>query len=132
MKRTLLTVAVVGTVLLAGCAVGKGPSGEIIMGVEVAVIPETVSEIGGALASTFLGPQAGGIVASVLATILGTTGIGIAGSKMASREKARKRADQTREKSDKEVAVLRAIVQMFQTKSIPAVEVEEDPVDPSS
>ena len=141
MKRTVLAV-LVGAVLLTGCAIGKGPSGELVVGFDVGTAPETVSELGGAIASTFLGPQVGTLVAGVLATVLGVGGVGIAGSKLSGREKSRKRADQSREKAEKENAALRAIIQMFQRDAstptpAPAAEVKpeaetEEPGDSST
>ncbi len=131
MKRTVLAV-IVGAVLLTGCAIGKGPSGELVVGFDVGTAPETVSELGGAIASTFLGPQVGTLVAGVLATVLGVGGVGIAGSKLSSREKSRRRADQSREKAEKEVVALTTLIKMLQSQpTTSAVKVEtEEPVDP--
>ena len=131
MKRTVLAV-IVGAVLLTGCAIGKGPSGELVIGIDVGAAPETMSELGGAIAGTFLGPQVGTLVAGVLATVLGVGGVGIAGSKLSSREKSRRRADQSREKAEKEVVALTTLIKMLQSQpTTSAVKVEtEEPVDP--
>ena len=104
--------------------VARGPQGQIVMGFDVGVMPETISEIGGVIASTFLGPQMGNLVSTGLALILG----GGAASYGVAKEKGRRKADQGREKSDKEVAVLKALLQAAGVLRAPQV---EETVDPS-
>lgn len=126
MKRLLIVLAPVA-LILTGCMVARGPMGEIVMGVDLGAMPESASEVGGALASLFLGPVAGGHVATVLATLLGGGSIAVAGRKIATKEHARKKADQGREKANAEALALRAIL-----KATGVIKpVEEDPVDPS-
>ena len=110
--------------------VARGPQGQIVMGFDVGVMPETISEIGGALASTFLGPQVGNLVSTGLMLLLGG-GTAVAGVSM---NKSRKRSDQGREKSDKEVIALKALLQgMGVIKPAPVEQPApvEETVDPS-
>lgn len=126
MKRMLLVI--VATLMLGGCMVARGPQGQIVMGFDVGVMPETVSEIGGALASTFLGPQAGNLVSTGLMLLLGG-GTAVAGVSM---NKGRKKSDQGREKANNEVIALKGLLQGLGVLKQPAAPVVvEEPVDPS-
>lgn len=120
----LLLIAAV-SLLLVGCAVGRGPGGEIVVGVNIATLPETVSEIGGAVAGAIFGPQTGTIVATALASILGVGSVGVATTSGRAKEKARKLADQGREKAEKEAVALRMLVQMLKNG-------KEQPSEPSA
>lgn len=106
MKRMLLVIA--ATLMLGGCMIARGPSGEIIMGIDLGKMPESLSEMGGALASTFLGPQLGSLVGTGLTILLGG-GVAVAGVSV---NKKRKKADQGREKANTELAVAKALLQM--------------------
>lgn len=133
MKRTVLAVALAGTaVLLAGCAMGRGPMGEIVMGVDLGKLPESASEIGGVLASAAFGPQVGTVVSSVLATVLGGGSVAVAGTKIAGRERRRKEADQGREKAEKEAIALKAILNATGVLKPQPAPPKEDPVDPDA
>ena len=108
--------------------VARGPAGEIVMGFDLGKMPETVSELGGALASTFLGPQMGSIVGTGLALFLG----GGAATYGVAKERGRKKADQSREKSDKELVALRGLLKgMGIIKDTPTPSPEGDTVESS-
>lgn len=59
-----------GLLALAGCAAGHGPHGEVILGVDLASLPENASEALGA-AAQFL-PPPWGLVATGVLGLLGT------------------------------------------------------------
>lgn len=107
----LRTMALLLLLPLGGCMLARGPMGEIVLGVDVGALPETTSEVAGALVSTFAGPQIGGLVSTALATIL-AGGSAVAAAKSGStKERRRKEADQGREKAEKEAVALKAILQ---------------------
>lgn len=76
--------------LLTGCAVGRGPAGEIVVGTKVGSLPETGSELLAA-ASTAIGAASGvGWLGPVL-SLLGVVGVGGGAHYLANR--GRDRAD---------------------------------------
>lgn len=106
MKRMLLVIA--ATAMLGGCMIARGPQGQLVMGFDVGKAPESISEFGGAIASTFLGPAMGNLVSTGLTLLLG----GGAAAYGVSANKKRKKSDQGREKVSTELAVAKALLQM--------------------
>lgn len=103
--------------------VARGPAGEIVMGFDMGKMPETVSQLGGAIASTVLGPQMGNLVGTGLALLLG----GGAATYGVAKERGRKKADQGREKANEEVIALRGLL-----KGMGIIKEDQvDPVEPS-
>jgi hypothetical protein len=97
-----------GLLLLAGCAVGRGPAGEIVIGVEAGVLVDTAEQamigtvgqipvVGGLLQQILIGATAGGL------TIGGTSKLLL--NKLESR---RKKADIARELAERELAIAKA------------------------
>lgn len=74
--------------ILSGCAVGRGPTGEVIWGWKVGVLAETGEQALGAAFDTFA-PGFGGLVA----TLLGSTGLAAAGTAWINRHVAKTSAE---------------------------------------
>jgi hypothetical protein len=101
MKRLILALCL--CVPLAGCAVGKGPTGEIVIGVEAGRMAETTEHvIGGALNSWL--PGMGTLVAGGLTSVGGVGAITAA----VRNARKRKRADQAREQAEKDAIMAEA------------------------
>ncbi len=88
--------------LLVGCATGRGPAGEVIIGVEVGTLTDTANQALGAGINMFA-PGLGTIIAGGLASIGGVAGL----SKLVVNkiEKRRKAADMAREVAERALAV---------------------------
>lgn len=68
----LAAMLVFGVFSLAGCAAGRGPAGEVVVGFDVASLPETTNQALGALTDLIL-PGGGAAVA----TIAGIVGVAV-------------------------------------------------------
>lgn len=94
--------------VLAGCTVGRGPGGEIIIGMEVGVLADTLEQ--GVIGAVGMVPGVGPLLAKILggATAGGVTIGGTAKLLINRLEKRRREADIAREKAERDRAVLLA------------------------
>jgi len=116
MKRSLIVCAVACTayyVLLSGCAVGRGPAGEIILGVEAGQLVETAG-------------QAVATGLNLLVPGLGAVGVAIGAPILAAvrANRKRRRADQGRERAEKEALRHRVVLEERERNGQPAATVE--------
>ncbi len=125
MKRMLLVIA--ATAMLGGCVVARGPQGQIVAGFDIGKMPESISEVGGAFASAFLGPQMGNLVSTSLALVFG----GGAAAYGVNKERGRRKADQGREKVNNELIAAKALLSATGLLDKFAREDPVDPVEPS-
>lgn len=84
-----LAGVLVGMLVSPGCAAGRGPSGEVIVGFDVAKLPETASESLNA-AADFLPPPFNYLAGGIATLVLGGGGAAI----------ARRRAEQAKRDAD--------------------------------
>ncbi len=84
-----LVGVLVGVLLSGGCAAGRGPGGEVIVGFDVAKLPETASESLNA-AADFLPPPFNYLAGGIATLVLGGGGAAI----------ARRRAEQAKREAD--------------------------------
>lgn len=93
----ILTGIGLGVVALAGCAVGRGPGGEIIIGAEIGTAVETVEQ--GLILGAGMIPVVGPMIASVLsgAAATGLTVAKVQAKAKAEIERRRKNSDMARE-----------------------------------
>jgi len=91
--------------LLSGCGVGRGPAGEIILGVEVGALVDTFEQ--GLIGAAGMIPGAGPILQQILlsAAAGGVTVAGVGKLAVNKLEKRRKEADQEREEAMRDLAV---------------------------
>lgn len=77
MKKATTIILIAGAALsLGACAAGRGPGGEVIVGLDVAKLPETALEA--AHAASGLLPAPWGDLLGYGVTIMGTAGVGAA------------------------------------------------------
>ncbi len=108
MRTATLILTGLGLVVLAGCAVGRGPGGEIIVGAEIGQLTDTAEQ--GLIMGASMIPVVGPMISQALITA-GAGGATVGGvSKMIVNriEKRRKAADIAREMAEKRVAELEA------------------------
>lgn len=104
-KAGIIIAAAVALLFPGGCAAGRGPAGEVIVGWDVARLPETAGESLNAAAGFLPAPW------NYLATgVLGALGIGGVGA--AARSSGRHVGWDEREKSERDALALRALAAM--------------------
>jgi len=100
---------------LGGCAVGRGPMGEIILGIEAGTLADSTGAVIGQAANAIF-PGLGKILGfgggAVLTTVLG------AWAKVRATDKKRKRADQAREVATREKAELVAAADALERRDL--------------
>ena len=115
--RTLLLMGL-GLVALAGCAVGRGADGAIVLGIEAGVLVETVEQ--GIIGAAGEIPVVGNLVRNILigAATSGVTVAGSAKALMMRQENRRRKSDMAREASDTRVAVLEAKLEAAREREV--------------
>ena len=102
--------------LLGGCAVGRGPAGEIVLGIEAGRLVDTVEQ--GIIGAAGMIPGAGPLIQQLLlsaaaggATVAGT------GKLVLNRvESRRKTSDQAREEAERDLAVATERVRLLEAR----------------
>lgn len=105
--RTMLLL-VSPALLLVGCATGRGPGGEVILGMEVGQLADTVEQ--GLIAATGLIPGVGPMLSNILGGLVagGATVAGAARVVHNRTEASRRKSDIKRETAERNLAVARA------------------------